>query len=90
MSQVPTSLFTWLNYCVRLPRLIGFADIDWVKHMDQKVDFRLLQPETSFTTMRSYEDNTGVSRDSLKDSSWSTFGHLWLVQLPNFSKIGPH
>ena len=25
----------WLNYCVHLPRLIGFGDIYWVKRLDQ-------------------------------------------------------
>ena len=33
---MPTSLILWLNYCVHLPRLIGFGDIDWVKRLDQR------------------------------------------------------
>ena len=36
ISRVPTSLFTRLNYCGYLPRLIGFGDIDWVKRLDQR------------------------------------------------------
>ena len=35
ISRVPTSLNSWLNHCVHLPRLIGFGDIYWVKRLDQ-------------------------------------------------------
>ena len=88
--MVSTSLNLWLNYCLHLPSLIGFGDIYWVKRLGQGCISDYFDQERRFTTTRAYEDDTGVSTDRLKDSSWSTIGHLWLVLFPIFSKIGPH